>query len=240
MEADTMIAHLVEGVYMPVGEQHLLEWMLHSKGAHREDGIVTYQWSKQEAARAAMREHIPNWQAKTFVDVGGHVGLWSMWWAPIMAHTVAFEPIPSMASLYRKNMQDRGDYTLFEKAVGEHPGSLKLAFNPYNTGNTHTAHKGDKGLDLITVPMTTVDYEIGRLDLPPVGAMKVDCEGTELAVLKGAVRMIEHDRPLIVVEQKKGAEYYDADPLGAVKFLQSELDYRTVKVMSGDHIMVSR
>jgi len=67
--------------------------------------------------------------------------------------------------------------------------------------------------------------------------MKVDCEGTEEAVLRGARATIKAYRPLIVVEQKKGAEYYGADPLGAVKFLHS-LGYRTAKTMSGDHIMV--
>ena len=233
------IGQFVEGVWLPKGEVHLLEWMQTSKGAHREGGIITYQFAKQRFAQQAMHKHIDNWSSKTFVDVGAHVGLWSMWWAPAMKYTLAFEPIPTMAALYHANMQDRGTYGLVEAAAGEHPGSLTLAFNPHNTGNTHMTHGKDEGLDLFTVPLTTVDYEVAQLDIPEVGVMKVDCEGTELQVIKGAVQTIECYHPLIVVEQKKGAEYYGADPLGAVKLLM-EYGYRTARTMSGDHIMVPR
>ena len=234
------IGQFVEGVWMPKGEKHLLEWMQNSKGAHRENGTMTYQWAKQVEARQAMVEHISEWPSKMFVDVGAHVGLWSMWWSPLMDATLAFEPIPTMAALYHANMKGRGAYHLEEKAVGEFPGTLKLAFNPENTGNTHKVHSKDEGLDVFTVPLTTVDYEIVRFAGPRVGAMKIDCEGTELEVVKGATLMIDRDRPVIIVEQKKGAEYYGADPLGAVKFLEKECGYRTRKVMSGDHIMVPR
>jgi FkbM family methyltransferase len=214
-----------------------VEWMVSSKGAHREDGMITYQWAKQQAARQVMRDRIRDWPKKTFVDVGAHVGLWSMWWAPIMKTTVAFEPIPDMAILYHQNMKGRGNYHLLQLAVGARPGQLNLAFNPKNTGNTHKAHKGTRGLLTLTVPMTTVDRELVALKSPPVGAMKVDCEGTELAVLQGAAEMIERDRPVIIVEQKKGAEYYGYGKLDAVDYLKAQHGYEVIKAISGDYIM---
>ena len=238
MEIET-IAKKVEGVWLPKDEKHLVDWMVNSKGSHREHGKITYQWSKQQAAMALMHAHIPDAKSKLFIDVGAHVGLWSMWWAREMQAVLAFEPVQNMASIYDYNMAFVENYELIRAALGEKAGTLSLSFNPENTGNTHKAHAGDD-------PATTMDVALYTLDgffkerpslVMPVGAMKVDCEGTEEAVLRGARATIEAYRPLIVVEQKKGAEYYGADPLGAVKFLHT-LGYRTAKTMSGDHIMV--
>lgn len=48
----------------------------------------------------------------------------------------------------------------------------------------------------VTVPSCRLD----GLDLPPVGFMKIDVEGHELAVLRGARTLLERDMPNLLVE----------------------------------------
>ena len=76
--------------------------------------------------------------------------------------------------------------------------------------------------------MVTLD----SLQLTEVDFIKIDCEGYEENVLRGAVETIERDRPVIIVEQKRdmATARFGLEPLGAVKFLQS-LGY---KVAAGD------
>jgi Methyltransferase FkbM domain len=50
------------------------------------------------------------------------------------------------------------------------------------------------------VVATTLDSLLGALDVPQVDFVKIDVEGAEMAVLKGASRVLESDRPIIQLE----------------------------------------
>lgn len=231
------IAVQVEGVWLPKGEKHLLEWMTKSKGAVRRDGKITYQWSKQQFAMDLAERFIPDLKKRTFVDVGAHVGLWSMWWAPLCGQVVAFEPIPQMREIYSANMAGVS-HILSPFALGDVGGSVTLSFNPENTGNTHR-YRDDGGSDGVSIeaPLAPLDVVYPGLSHLKMGVLKIDCEGSEEAVVVGALNTIKQERPLIVVEQKKGAEYYGASPTGAVDRLLG-IGYRTVHTLSGDYFMV--
>jgi len=232
------IGKKVGGVWLPKDEQHLTEWMVKSKGRFEKDGVLTYQWAKQSFAQDAMIKYIPDYGTRSFIDVGAHVGLWSMWWSCLMAGTIAFEPIPEMRELYRANMQGRGRYLLLSEALGHQPGCLELSFNKENTGNTHATRQKNKGLPIIQVAMTTLDLKMSVMpNSPAPGVIKIDCEGFEELVVRGAEATIREHRPLLIVEQKKGSDYYGMSPLGAVEVL-TKWGFKVVKTMSGDHIMV--
>lgn len=232
------IADKVEGVWLPKHETHLREWMTTSKGAYRKDDRITYQWAKQKAAMEAAAEYIPDLAYRSFVDVGAHVGLWSMWWAEVAGAVIAFEPIPDMRLIYTANMVGK-TYTMIAAALGEAPGEVDLVFNPANTGNTHAV----KTQGTEEAGTTTIRCQLTRLDdaypsaAPVPGVVKIDCEGAEAGVVRGGLRLLQAHRPLVVVEQKKGAEYFGADPEEAVTLLKG-IGYRVVRVMSGDYIMV--
>lgn len=233
------LAKKVEGVYLPKDEEHLVEWMTRSKGRFIKDDRITYQWSKQEAAMTLAAEYIPDWRKATFVDVGAHVGLWSMWWGLEMAKVIAFEPIPAFRTIFKANMAQQINYDLLEYALSDEEGEFAMRFDPTNTGNTR-AYADNEAIDaaIIDAPVGTLDGLLpGVLGVQTMGVLKIDCEGYEERVLRGGERMIAVHRPLIIVEQKKGAEYYGFEPLGAVDYLRS-LGYRSVREMSGDHLML--
>lgn len=228
------LAVQVEGVWLPKHEKHLLDWMTTSKGAFRKDGKITYQWAKQQAAMDLAAQYITDLKTRAFVDVGAHVGLWSMWWGTVTPHIIAFEPIQVMRAIYQENMRGK-EYTLHASALAAEPGKIAFNFNPENTGNTHRLRDGAIAVQMIEVIANTMDAIYPENAARP-GVIKVDCEGSEAGVILGAETLIRAHKPLIIVEQKKGADYYGASPTEAVEILGG-WGYRTLKIMSGDYMM---
>lgn len=210
-----------QGIWLPDGEKHFPEWM--SRNGELVDGKGTYQIKKLRQAVKQCRNF------RVAVDVGGHVGLWSMHLAKLFAVVHAFEPVPQYRECFIKNVG--GDHvSLHPTALGAAAGSCGMAIDPADTGGTHVSGAGD-------VVVETLDTS-GFVD---VDFIKIDCEGYELEVLKGAVDTIARCQPAIIVEQKphKLLPNFGIKGAPAVDFLV-EHGYHTVLVMSGDHIMVPR
>jgi len=215
-------AKLHEGVWLPLGERHLVEMMSSKakKFARLPDGRASYQRHKYLAALPFVKDR------KVFVDIGAHVGLWSMQAELDFEKIIAFEPHPLHANLYEENVLC-GKYTLHRMALGDRKDNVALKGEAGSSGDTHVAGPGD-------IPMRTLDsYRIRRIDL-----LKIDTEGYEFPILKGAVETLRRCRPVIVVEQKgKDAKHHGGKPGEAVAFLR-ELGWADlIPPISGDHIM---
>jgi len=237
----------VEGVWLPKGEQHMLDWMTIGKRAARigPEKKITYQWWKQEAAMRIFSEFRPRWTDSIFVDVGGHCGFWSMWWGQKMNGIVAYEPIHVLRQLYQENVTGNGvDWnlvTLLPMALSDTPGELDMKYNPSNTGATRMyADKDERRFEPIKVQVETLDRTLpDALQGRKMGVLKIDCEGFEEKVIRGGSKMIREHKPLIVVEQKFERKHFDFEKDGAVRALQ-KMGYSVEKEISGDHIMVPR
>lgn len=242
------IATLIDGVWLPKQERHLTNWMVNSKGRHVEHGVMTYQWSKQQAALNLVKHYRPDYPEAVMIDVGAHVGLWSMWWVRVMGAVLAYEPVPQFARIWHVNVDKnrstlRPDVpaTLLPYALGDAPGTVTLSIDPENTGDTHITPPGAVG----DVPTIGVVQEVLSFDAPRhlrgrrVAMVKIDCEGWELRVVKGGADLFRKDRPIIVVEQKR-SDRYGLAQTEAVEYLKRECTYVQHSVMSGDYFMVPK
>ena len=164
---------------------------------------------------------------RTAVDVGGHIGLWSYNLAAAFEQVHAFEPVEAHRACFARNVE-AANVTLHACALGREEGSVSIHTAPTSTGDSWVKGGGN-------IPMVTLD----SLQLTEVDFIKIDCEGYEENVLRGAVETIERDRPVIIVEQKRdmATSRFGLEPLGAVKFLQS-LGYKVAQEISGDYLMV--
>ena len=206
------------GLWLPDGERHLIEWM--DKVGVFIDGLPTYQYSKLTAAL----EHVKQWRVA--VDVGAHAGTWSMHLAKRFGHVHAFEPVEAHRECFRANLSKAGNVTLHEVALGAKTDHVAMHTAPTSSGDTWVNGPGD-------IPMITLD----SLALEVVDFMKIDCEGFELFVLRGARETIERCHPTVIVEQKPGkGPQFGLGETDAVVFLQ-ELGYTVRKVISGDYIL---
>lgn len=212
-----------QGIWFPDHETHLQQWM--AKAGEIVDGKGTYQIKKLRTAVGLCQ------QRRTAVDIGGHVGLWSMQLIKMFERVHAFEPVAAHRECFVKNVIDQAvagqDPILHEVALGEKEGSVSIHTTNTSSGDSWVKGTGD-------IPMITLD----SLELEEVDFVKADCEGFELYALRGATETIKRCRPVVIVEQKPGrAQKFGLHETEAVTFLQG-LGYKLVKEMSGDYIMV--
>ena len=214
------------GLWLPDNEHHLVEWMAQVNKIVR--GKPTYQYSKYETALKLCKNR------RRAIDVGGNIGLWAMHMTYDFDVVEAFEPVTEYAEIFVKNAPDA---KLHQVALGEKEQVVKMV-NPTkgSCGDTRPWKEGDPEQATVenAVTMMTLDaYGFNDVDL-----IKIDCEGYELNVIRGALETIMRNKPVIVVEQKPGhGTIFEKSDTAAIDYLRS-LGMKQYTVLSGDYIMV--
>jgi len=158
------------------------------------------------------------------VDVGAHGGSilrLMLECAPTGQH-FAFEPLPDFAARLRASF---AQVRVFELALSDTAG--KVSFQHV------VADPGYSGLQRRTYPsqlqeIQVITVQTERLDnLIPgdlsVAFIKIDVEGAEMGVLRGAEGVIKRCRPFIVFEHGLGAaDHYGTTPTSVYDFLTTE------------------
>jgi len=217
-----------EGVWFPDGEEHLLPFL--KKGPHI-DGKGTYQYHKYQAVLKWTKGRA------CVIDVGAHVGLWSMHFAQEFQWVHAFEPVPRHIECFKKNLEFASNVLLYDIAVGcEGSKIVKMVSDPHSSGDTKVNPLPLRSADLLEyhLPMEDLDDQDinGKIDL-----IKLDCEGYELFALKGAQTILFRDKPTVIVEQKPNrAEQYGLPRIGAVDWLKNH-GWILRETLSGDYIL---
>jgi FkbM family methyltransferase len=142
-----------------------------------------------------------------FLDVGANIGLYSsgLWKLRGNMRGAAFEPVPSTQALLRATFALNGvPFTVEPVAVSDEPGQLKLSGYP-NGLNNFWIRQDDGSHPTIDVPTVPLDVWCGDDPARIPGAIKIDVEGHELAVLKGGRRTLRTHRPAMVMECHAGA-----------------------------------
>lgn len=225
----------IGGVWMPAREKHMQAFLTDPNG--KVDGIGTYQLHKQKRVYAEMEKR--GYPFRNAVDVGAHVGTWARFLAARFARVEAFEPHPIHRRCFTANMAELGisNYALHPVALGERATLSYLLSNPESSGDSWLSDGRDHaGYESVATPVETLDsYMLREVDL-----IKLDCEGGELAALRGGLYTIDRNRPFVVVEQKPGrAEKYNLGRTDACTLLE-KLGYERVAEMSGDYLYHGR
>jgi FkbM family methyltransferase len=133
-------------------------------------------------------------KCQTFVDVGANVGNWAEHFLR-SNHTTGllFEPSAQCFSVLEAKFKDKC-IALRNVAVGDSPGFIPFIEEP-NCGEGSSAveaHSTSSG-KLRKVPVVTLDQEL--LDLSyNIDFLKIDAEGYDLKVLKGAEALLKTGR----------------------------------------------
>jgi FkbM family methyltransferase len=151
-----------------------------------------------------------------FVDVGAHVGLYTVAAARHgKGRVLAFEPNPSARAQLAANvaLNDCANVLVVPKAVADAPGSARLHVprTPDPSFSSLAAGRFDEG-EPIDVEVTTVDAEVEAAGLRP-SVVKIDVEGGELAVVEGMEHTLGY-RPVLLVEVSEESARELAHKLG--------------------------
>jgi FkbM family methyltransferase len=141
----------------------------------------------------------------TVVDVGANIGFHTVVLSRLTGpsgRVHAFEPHPVTLELLRANLWRHGcaNTTVHACAVADHAGTLELEVDPEGLSGTHLGAGG------IHVDAVTLDDALAGV---PVDVMKVDVEGAEPLVLRGAARTIARSPGLLAVVEFRGHEHLD-------------------------------
>ena len=141
---------------------------------------------------------------KCFVDVGANVGYWTKYFSEYFESGYSFEPDNINFACLEKNTSHINNVTIFKCALGERIGvGYMKDENPKNCGQKHLdpdSFSYDSVSKMVRIPARVDIKTLDSYEFECVNLLKIDTEGYELGVLKGAEKTILRCKPIIVVE----------------------------------------
>lgn len=145
----------------------------------------------------------------TFVDLGAHIGYHSYFAAGLVGtsgRVFSFEADPSNFLRLRKNLKHFPQASAEQCAIwsGEESLVFTRSESPKESGWGALARVRDApNREQIEVRGVSLDVWSERTTLEAIRVIKIDVEGAELAVLRGAQRVLQRMRPVLVLEMSE-------------------------------------
>lgn len=160
------------------------------------------------------------------VDVGANIGLYTASFSKIVGPdglVIAFEAHPEIYKYLAKNIEalSHKNVSCEGLAVGSGSGEVKIIYVKDNPGETHIIRDGGADDDGIDVPMISIDSYLAERQISRVSCIKIDVEGFELSVLRGAQKVINNNPEVLVQTEwdvRQRSAYGDEGAL--IEFMQ--------------------
>ncbi len=164
------------------------------------------------------------------VDIGAHIGTFSIPIADVVEKVIAFEPSPEAFALLSRNAtENHVPLQLVHKALGSEKGSGTLLVRNASNAGANTLVPGGN------IPVVMLDDEVEDADF-----IKMDVEGMELEVLRGGTRLIDRMRPVVLFEVNISQLRAHHTSLRALERFFSEREYRLYVPLEDGHGMLAR
>jgi FkbM family methyltransferase len=183
-----------------------LRWL--SRGYHTDDWIAV---GHEDALAPVLDSLLP--EGGVLLDVGAHVGRWSLRLAAKASKVIAVEPNPDTAAVlrYHIGLNQVTNVTVIEAAAWDEPARLRLEDpnRKVTGGSTRVLAAEDGTVDAL--PLDAVLEDEDRIDL-----VKLDVEGADLHALAGMAGTLARLWPVLFIEDHSIYGYYERDDLLAV------------------------
>lgn len=139
-------------------------------------------------------------------DIGANTGIYSALLEDLVGpqNVYLFEPLPHLHKLLKRKFKRSH---VFNCAVSDREGEQIMRI-PYIKGhrldtraslNAH-AERDQTGCDEVTIVSSCLDTIVERIRPPSIGLIKMDVEGHELELLRGARHTLHRYKPLVLIE----------------------------------------
>ncbi|MGO9185350.1 FkbM family methyltransferase [Mycobacterium sp.] len=157
--------------------------------------VVALQYRLFEPEIGHLKSFVP--ADKMAIDVGTWWGPWSWWLARRVPHVEAFEPNRAIYDELRPVLP--ANVTLNQVALSDGRGQSSLWSPSRELGTEGRSSLLAEGhTDWVEQKVETLPLDV--FGFSDVGFVKIDVEGYELSVLKGASALLEKERPNVLVE----------------------------------------
>jgi FkbM family methyltransferase len=142
----------------------------------------------------------------TILDIGANMGYYTLIASRLVGetgHVYAFEAAPDNYELIVRNIRINGyrNVTVFNSAVSDAPGRSKLYLESSNWGHSLASKNINDPAGSIDVDQVALDdlFTAGALGRQ-INLIKMDVQGAEGLVVKGAGKVLRQHRPTIMME----------------------------------------
>ncbi len=203
---------LAKGLFQRLGVDVRL---LRNVRAHE---VRTWEQTQNNLWRPFVAHH----NIRTVIDVGANTGQFARLIHRLCpaAKVFSFEPLPACRRELEDTLAAIPGSKAFSMALGEAPGTVPMqqsAFSPCSSLLRGTSHLGDDYPDAAIVSPLSVS--VARLDdvlqgetVEPGILLKLDVQGYEIPVLRGALEILKQ-AALVVVEVCFFRQLYEGQPL---------------------------
>ncbi len=165
-------------------------------------------------------------------DIGANVGFYTLLAAVMTGkegEVIAFEPSPRNVSYIRRHVQlnHLENVRVIEAAVSNSMGEAYFDFG----ASIATGHLANFGT--LKVRVVSLDALLDEAQLPPPDFLKVDVEGAEFDVLRGAQLLLECHRPVLFLDTHQREAHH-----ATVSLLQ-DMDY-ALEILDGKPLSESK
>jgi FkbM family methyltransferase len=187
-------------------------WWIPKYDAHYEKHMADQEgiWDYQSAQRKFALESVESFDIA--IDVGANVGFWSKTLCTKFRRVVAFEPLEVNSSCLQLNLAEFSNWSLKQVALSDsnidegtmfcssdESGNAGLSLTGVLEANTHRKLKEDK-IFTERIEVRTLDSYFDEFLNQKIGFIKVDCQGYELEILRGAKKVLTTHAAVLCLE----------------------------------------
>lgn len=134
---------------------------------------------------------------KNVIDIGAFIGDHTIAYSKKTSQKVyAFEPNKKAFECLMHNSQHHSNIECYHVALGNYNGRVSMNIDKHNIGANYVTYNEAGEVSIV---------KLDEYNFKNVGLIKIDAEGYEVDILKGAKQTILNSKPILIIEVNRGA-----------------------------------
>lgn len=165
---------------------------------------ISYIW--HDTGLSVIEKHLNSFYKNDYAyfDIGSNVGLRSVYALSQNRPTVLFDPNPEVSKISKQMiaLNDFRNYKIEQSGVSDTEGQLNfyISSSAYMSSFDKEHAAKDKIVAEMQIPVTTINLYLKANPQFQPKIVKIDVEGFEINVLKGASDMLNNYKPVLLIE----------------------------------------